>query len=109
MRSSFTFVLGILLATATAACDAKATPDECESACENVTKLYLGAVDKQAASDAVLTQMGATGAQMARDMATLQLEFLKKECSRECNAKATRKQTECLVTAKTPEDLNRCN
>lgn len=92
-----------------AGCDAKATQEECDNACKNVTDLYLGAVDKQAATDAVLQQMGATGAQMAKEMAQLQLEFLKKECVKECYAKATRKQTECLINAKSSEDISRCN
>jgi len=103
-------VISLLVALAgVTGCDAKATPDECEAACKNVTDLYLGAVDQQAASDQVLQQMGATGAAMAKEMANLQLEFLKKECVKECNAKATQKQTQCLINAKSSEDINRCN
>lgn len=109
MRRLLVIITFLVPLAAVGGCDAKATPEECESACKNVTDLYLGAVDKQAASDQVLQQMGATGAAMAKEMANLQLEFLKKECVKECNAKATRKQTACLIQAKSSEDINRCN
>ncbi|MCC6625049.1 MAG: hypothetical protein IT385_27625 [Deltaproteobacteria bacterium] len=109
MRRLFILLALLVPLAAAGGCDAKATPDECEAACKNVTDLYLGAVDKQAQSDQVLQQMGATGAAMAKEMANLQLEFLKKECVKECNAKATRKQTDCLIKATSSEDINRCN
>lgn len=109
MRPLILAITLLVALAAAAGCDAKATPEECDKACKNVTDLYLGAVDKQASSDAVLQQMGATGSAMAKEMAQLQLEFLKKECVKECNAKATRKQTECLISAKSSEDINRCN
>ena len=109
MRRLLVIITFLVPLAAVVGCDAKATPDECELACKNVTDLYLGAVDKQAASDQVLQQMGATGAAMAKEMANLQLEFLKKECVKECNAKATRKQTECLIKATSSEDINKCN
>lgn len=109
MRRLFLAITSIIALGAVAGCDAKATPEECDKACKNVTDLYLGEVAKQASNNTVLQQMGATGAAMAKEMAQLQLEFLKKECVKECYAKATRKQTECLVSAKSNEDINRCN
>lgn len=98
-----------LVAGAVSACDAKATDEECSAACENVTRLYLGAVDEQAASEELLTQMGEAGASMAKEMASMQLEYLRHECQRECKAKATRKQVDCLKAAKTTEQAGRCN
>jgi len=74
-----------------------------------MTKLYLGAVDEKTASDEILKQMGAAGASMAKEMASMQLEYLRHECERECKAKATRKQTECLMAATTTEQALSCN
>lgn len=99
----------LIAAIAVGGCPAKATKDDCTQACENVSKLYLGAVEQQSSSDEVLGKMGEAGAKMARDMAALQLDFLRQECEQECNERATRDLTECLSSAKTPEDLEKCN
>ncbi len=90
-------------------CAAKATKADCAKACENVTRLYLGAVEQESRSQEVLQGMGEEGATMAREMATLQLDFLSQECERECVSKpATQEQAECLMNAKSTEDLNKC-
>ncbi|PIE19244.1 MAG: hypothetical protein CSA66_02635 [Proteobacteria bacterium] len=90
-------------------CAAKATREDCAKACDNVTRLYLGAVERESRSDEVLEGMGEEGATMAREMATLQLDFLSQECQRECVSKpATAEQAECLMNAQTTDDLNKC-
>ena len=101
--------LVVLAMIAVSGCPAKATKDDCAKACDNVSKLYLGAVDRQSGSNDVLSKMGEAGAKMARDMAALQLDFLRQECEQECNERATRDLTECLSSAKTSEDLEKCN
>lgn len=98
-----------LFVAALAACDAKATDEDCTQACENMTRLYLQAVDEKTASEEILKQMGAAGASMAKEMASIQLEYLRHECERECKSKATRKQTECIKAATTTEEALRCN
>ncbi|TNF32605.1 MAG: hypothetical protein EP329_09645 [Deltaproteobacteria bacterium] len=100
--------LVLVIAFAVSGCPAKATRDDCAKACDNVNRLYLGAVEKQSGSNAVLSKMGEAGAKMAQDMASLQLDFLRQECEQECMERATRDLTECLSNAKSPEDLERC-
>lgn len=104
-----TRALVIIVALALGGCPAKATKDDCAQACENVSRLYLGAVDQQSGSDEVLKQMGEAGAKMAREMAALQLDFLKQECEQECNERATRDLTDCLIQAKSSADLEKCD
>ena len=40
--------------------------------------------------------------------ASLFVEFLTRECTRQCNARSTRKVTECLRAAKSEDDIKRC-
>jgi|GEM_PF-2156285 len=100
--------LVLLVAIAIGGCPAKATKDDCAKACDNVNRLYLGAVEQQSGSNDVLSKMGEAGAKMAKDMASLQLDFLRQECQQECLERATKDLTECLSNAKTPEDLEKC-
>ncbi|MCA9516439.1 MAG: hypothetical protein KC635_15975 [Myxococcales bacterium] len=109
MRSLLGATLTIAALGMTPGCAAKATKEDCAKACENLTTLYLGSVDREAERDEVLKAMGKTGSAMAREMAALQLDFLKEECERECNEKATVKQTDCLSQAQSSEDLSKCN
>ena len=90
------------------ACEAKATPEECEGACANLKGVFLGVVDKETGREETLKKMGTTGAELARETAALFVDFLTRECVRQCNARSTRKVAECLSAAKTPEDVNRC-
>jgi len=90
------------------ACEAKATPEECEGACANLKGVFLGVVDKETSREETLKKMGTTGAELARETAALFVDFLTRECVRQCNARSTRKVAECLSAAKTPEDVNRC-
>lgn len=103
------WVMAGLFVGAASGCDAKATDAECSGACENVATLYLGAVDEKTASDETLKQMGAAGASMAKEMASMMLEYLRHECESRCKAQATRKQTDCLKGAKSTEEAGRCN
>ncbi len=90
------------------ACEAKATPEECDAACANLKGIFLGVVDKETTREDTLKKMGTTGAELARETAALFVDFLTRECTRQCNARSTRKVAECLTAAKTPEDVNRC-
>lgn len=93
---------------ALAGCEAKATPDECRSACDNLKTVILGVVEKETAREETMKKMGPTGAELARETASLFVDYLTRECERQCNARSTRKVAECLTNAKTPEDVNRC-
>ncbi len=90
-------------------CDERAVESDCKEACENVTRLYLGAVDQQVASQETLKSMGDAGAAMAKEMASMQIEFMRHECERECKTKASKRQATCLKDAKTPEEISACN
>ena len=90
------------------ACEAKATPEECEGACANLKGVFLGVVDKETGREETLKKMGTTGAELARETAALFVDFLTRECVRQCNARSTRKVAECLGAAKTPDDINGC-
>ena len=90
------------------ACEAKATPEECDGACTNLNGVFLGVVDKETNREETLKKMGTTGAELARETAALFVDFLTRECVRQCTARSTRKVAECLTNAKTPEDVNRC-
>jgi hypothetical protein len=103
------WVAAALALGALSACDERAVEADCKEACENVTRLYLGAVDQQVASQETLKQMGESGAAMAKEMASMQLEFMRHECERECKAKASKRQATCLKEAKTPEEASACN
>lgn len=91
-----------------AACEAKATPEECESACANLKSVFLGVVERETAKEDAQKKMGATGVELARETASLFVEFLTRECTRQCNARSTRKVTECLRAAKSEDDIKRC-
>lgn len=108
MRTLVTAVALVVALTAVG-CAAKASREDCAKACENVSKLYLGAVERESGSDEVLKAMGEAGSKMAREMASLQIDFLRQECEQECNERATRNLTDCLINARTSEDLERCN
>jgi len=97
-----------LSVAALGACEAKATPEECDAACANLKGIFLGVVDKETTREETLKKMGTTGAELARETAALFVDFLTRECTRQCNARSTRKVAECLTAAKTPEDVNRC-
>jgi hypothetical protein len=101
-------LVGLFAGTA-GACDAKATDAECTEACGNAASLYLGALDQKTASDETLKQMGEASASMAKEMASMMLEYLRHECETRCKAQATRKQTDCLKAAKSTEEAGRCN
>ena len=90
------------------ACEAKATPEECDGACLNIKGVFLGVVDKETAREETLKKMGTTGAELAKETAALFVDFLTRECVRQCNARSTRKVAECLGAAKTPDDINGC-
>jgi hypothetical protein len=100
-------LIGLAVATL-GACEAKATPEECDGACANLRGIFLGVVDKETNREETLKKMGTTGAELARETAALFVDFLTRECTRQCNARSTRKVAECLTAAKTPEDVNRC-
>lgn len=89
-------------------CEAKATQEECNLACDNLKGVFLGVVDKETSAEETLKKMGPTGAELARETASLFVDYLTRECVRQCNARTTRKVAECLTTARTPEDVNRC-
>ncbi len=108
MRSSFWLVTIAGIALSISACDAKATADDCSNACNNVTKLFLGEVQRQTAESEELKEIGQSALDEAEAMAKIQLEFLQRECESECNAKASKKQTECMLAAKSNADLNSC-
>jgi len=101
-------LMACLVAGLLGGCEAKATPEECEGACANLKGVFLGVVDKETGREETLKKMGTTGAELARETAALFVEFLTRECVRQCNARSTRKVAECLGAAKTAEDVNRC-
>jgi hypothetical protein len=90
------------------ACEAKATPEECDGACANLKNVFLAVVDKETGREDTLKKMGTTGAELAKETAALFVEFFTRECVRHCNARSTRKVAECLTNAKTAEDVNHC-
>lgn len=106
--SAMSAILLALVVALYGGCEAKATPEECDQACANLRGVFLGVVDKETGREEMLKKMGTTGAELARETAALFVDFLTRECSRQCNARSTRKVTECLSAAKTPEDVNRC-
>ncbi|HRE90351.1 MAG TPA: hypothetical protein PK095_14560 [Myxococcota bacterium] len=91
-----------------AGCEAKATQEECRSACDNLKTVILGVVEQETAREETMKKMGQTGAELARETASLFVDYLTRECERQCNARSTRKVAECLAAAKTPDDVNRC-
>lgn len=91
-----------------AGCEAKATQEECRSACDNLKTVILGVVEQETAREETMKKMGQTGAELARETASLFVDYLTRECERQCNARSTRKVAECLTAAKTPDDVNRC-
>jgi hypothetical protein len=99
---------GVLAAVGLIGCEAKATADECNNACDNLKGVFLGVVEKETSREETLTKMGPTGAELARETASLFVDYLTRECVRQCNARSTRKVAECLTAAKSPEDVNRC-
>jgi len=101
-------VLGLTALSGLAGCEAKATPEECESACANLKSVFLGVVERETAKEDAQKKMGTTGAELARETASLFVEFLTRECTRQCNARSTRKVTECLRAAKSEDDIKRC-
>jgi hypothetical protein len=103
------WIAAVVGVSALGGCDERAVETDCKFACENVTRLYLGAVDQQVASQETLKSMGESGAAMAKEMASMQLEFMRHECERECRTKASKRQATCLKEAKTPEELSACN
>lgn len=99
---------GMFALLAFAGCEAKATQEECRSACDNLKTVILGVVEQETAREETMKKMGQTGAELARETASLFVDYLTRECERQCNARSTRKVAECLTAAKTPEDVNRC-
>lgn len=107
IRSMFVVALGFAGLGLTA-CTSMATPEGCERACTNVQEIFLGVVDEETSRENVLAEMGDTGAELARETASHFLKFLKSDCERQCNARATEKTVNCLSQAKSVQDLNRC-
>lgn len=102
------YVGAVLVMFGLAGCEAKATSEECDNACDNLKTVILGVVEQETAREETLKQMGPTGAETARETASLFVDYLTRECVRQCNARSTSKVAGCLAGAKTPEDVNRC-
>ncbi len=104
----FGLTLLIVALGAPAGCAFKASDEECNAACSNVSKVSQGHVDKQIEETEDLAQSGEGGKEMARSMASAMIDAIKDECMKQCAEKGTRKQAACLAAAPTVDDLYKC-
>jgi hypothetical protein len=89
-------------------CAFKASDEECNEACGNVSKVTQTFVYKQIEETEDLAKSGEGGKEMARSMATAMIDALKDECMKQCVEKGTRKQAACLSAAPSVEELHKC-
>lgn len=84
----------------------RATAEECDRACQHVSRLFLDSVSEKAAQDT--TQNGVT-VEMAKETAALFIDHLSHECRKSCEQRATVDHIDCLLAATTSEAISNCN
>ncbi len=98
----------VALMALTPGCASKASPEECEKACENVARVALGQVESQLEQDEELRDAGESGREIAKSMAEQMMNFIEEECSTQCEIRGTRNQAGCLTKAANMKDLYAC-
>ena len=106
MSTRLPLLLVLTLSCSFAACDFKASEEECAAACDNVAKVGHAGVEQKIAETKDLADSGE--GRMARSMASAMVDAIKNECLKQCKDKGTRKLTECLVESQSVEQINRC-
>jgi len=86
----------------------RAEAEACTRACDNVTAIYSRDSDELSVSEERQRAMGEANAAMVREMLFHRVELLRGECDRDCNAQATRAHADCLIEARSVEDMGRC-
>lgn len=101
-------VLGASSLLMASGCAARATAEDCERACGNLRGVFLEAVQQETNRDDTLKKLGATGAQLAQETASLFIDYFTRDCVKECESRATSKTADCLAGAKSEEDVKKC-
>lgn len=87
----------------------KATSGQCEAACTNVRNVFIDEVRRRMVEDPDVKALGKAGAEMAEDMAMVQLDYLYKDCMTQCKDEATVSQSTCLTQAREMDELGKCH
>lgn len=107
-RVALMLSLSALLLAPLGGCAFKASPEECQAACDNVAEVGHAELERQIEETEDLARSGEGGKAMARNMASAMMDAIQDECLEQCQEKGTRKQADCLANARSIEDLGKC-
>ena len=107
-RTRSWLIAASLMAVTTSGCAARATADECNKACTNLKSVFLNTVKQETNRDETLKKLGATGAQLAEETASLFIDYFTRTCMKECESRATSETADCLARAGNEDDVKKC-
>mgnify|MGYP001493116667 CR=1 FL=1 len=108
MKGRLVAIAGLLaLVTNFTACDTKATREECEDGCKNITTIVYAKLDETINKD--------SAGENQQRINKLKMEFAKgmwdyfyEQCVEECTNHQTRKMTDCMKNAGSIEEVKAC-
>ena len=108
MQGRLVAIIGFLAVVASlSGCDTKASQEECEDGCKNITTIVYAKLDETINKD--------SGGENKQRINKLKMEFAKgmwdyfyEQCVVECTNHQTRKMTECMKNAGTIEEVKAC-
>lgn len=108
MKRTFLILPMLLMLSGAVGCDPKATDDECQTACKNVSTIAYQDVEKAVRQDGSDAPQGESGRKITMEMAQAILISIEDRCIKSCATNGTHKKTECLANATNAEELRAC-
>ena len=98
------FIAAMIIASG---CDTKATREECEGGCTNITTLVYAKLDETIHKDAQGESKERLN-KLTMEFAKGMWDYFYDQCVKECEKHQTRKMTECMKNAGSIEEVKAC-